>query len=1014
MTLFDQFKRFHNLYFLAGALSVLFQSSSLSPASQILPLVIVLAFSLAKEAYEDRTRYEADRDANNGLVQIMRNGQRVETIRMYVQTGDIMFLEKNQKSPVDAIILSSSYSDGTVFVETSELDGETNLKHKSAVNAFKHMQTDEDVRKLRGQISCELPNEKLNVFEGRIAISSPEPMPPVTVSLANLFLRGAVLRNTDFCWAVVVYTGTNTKIVKNLKRPKMKQSSLTGQLNKLVLVALAYNMFLLFTSVVLEYVQYKKILDKERARKLTHPNDYAIHWYVGPVDDNPGRHVFYTIVSFFCMYTYVIPISLFVTIEMVRLLQAKFMIWDSKMRISRLDAEGKVIKLKARANNSNLNEELSVVEYIFSDKTGTLTMNEMTAAAWYVGDQVVPEMTDPGLMGRKLDDPNSDDYEQECMMRFGHALTLCHDVVPSEDPKTGKMIYEAQSPDESALLHGIANSHFTLLGRSKDTITIDSRGQLMTFEQLGTLEFNSDRKRMSVIVKTENEGIIMYCKGADNVVFGRLDPDSEWNQHGVLDRAEIALTQFAEAGLRTLVVAWKPLTRMEYEEFRLLYDEAETSLVEREQKVADVAEIIERNMRFLGCTAIEDRLQPQVPETIEYLLAAGMKIWLLTGDKMETAVNIGMSSKLISPDMDMIILNRDTDEAITAQIQESLDSILTRVPPRRSALVIGGQILTRIFAPNSPHQQPLLRLASHCVTVICCRVTPMQKALVVRLVQKTLKCVTLAIGDGANDVSMIQSATVGVGVFGREGAQAVRAADYAIPEFRFLARLCGVHGRWARNRLSGLVFFSFYKNLVCITVQWLFGFLCLWSGQLVYEEIFFTGYNILFTSIPPFCYAIFNYDVPDRILRRNPELYRQVRKGLFWSRRLIFTTSASALMHSIIIFGFVWLTFFDNILDPNGHATSYYVQCFIFSTPMLCVVLMRSAVHSQIWLGRWMYITGGVLLASLAFDLLVKVVVEWLGFMQANTVDMLHVTPGFWIIGALIVCACFTIDWTVK
>ncbi|KNC96780.1 phospholipid-translocating P-type ATPase, flippase, variant 2 [Spizellomyces punctatus DAOM BR117] len=1013
-TLYYQFRRFYNIYFLVGALSVAVGVSSLSPASQILPLVIVLAFSLAKEAYEDYHRYKADKAANTGLITLLRNGKRVETVRQYVQPGDIVYLKKGDKCPVDAMLLSTSYEDGTCFIETAELDGETNLKRRSAVPQLCGLTTDEVVSRLRGQIQCEQPNDRLTAFEGRVHIrqATGEDI-TLSLSLTNLMLRGAVLRNTDFAYAIVIYTGSNTKIIKNLKKPKPKSSTLERQLNWLVMGAFVYNAALLISSVWLEWRLYKRAYDREMASKATDPVNYPVNWYLGPVDDNPSRHVLFTIISFFGMYTYVIPISLFVTIEIVRVIQAKYMMWDAEMRVNRVNPDGSITKVKMKANNSNLNEDLGVVEYIFSDKTGTLTMNDMRPSSWYVGGKVLDEMKEPGVIGKALEEPGLDPAVRDVMIKFGLALALCHSVIPSVDPKTNNLIYESQSPDESALLYGVKASGFTLLSRTKDRVNIQCLGEDMSVEQLGLLDFTSDRKRMSVIVRTA-DGIMLFCKGADNIVIDRLDKNSEWNPRGAIDAAEGALKHFSEEGLRTLVVAYKPLTEEEYETFRVLYDEAETSLEDREQMIAAACETVERDLRFLGCTAIEDRLQPEVPETIEYLLEAGMKVWLLTGDKMETAINIGASSRLISPNMDTIILDGVTDKEISSQIDQAVRNITTRTTPRRYALVIPGATLHHIFLPNSPHPPHLLALTSHCATVICCRVTPLQKALVVQLVQKNLKCVTLAIGDGANDVSMIQAATVGVGVVGREGTQAVRASDYAIGEFRFLARLCGVHGRWSRNRLSGLVFYSFYKNFVFITVQWWFGFLCMWSGQLVYEEIFFTAFNVFFTSLPPLFFAIFDYDAPDKLLLATPPLYKQVKSGLYWSPRHMITTLVSSLIHSLFIFGAVWLAFWDNVLDPSGYSAGYYVQCYLFSAPMLAVVLTKAAMNANVWVGRFGWITGGVLVLSFALNVCVMFVVEWAKFIERGTIEWVHVLPGFWLVGLLIVGGCMLGDWVFK
>ncbi|KAI8815517.1 uncharacterized protein EV422DRAFT_502297 [Fimicolochytrium jonesii] len=996
-TLYNQFRRFYNLYFLAGALSVIAGVSSLSPASQILPLLIVLAFSLAKEAYEDYSRYKADRAANTAPVIVLRQGKRQEITAEHVQPGDIICLEKGDKTPVDAMILSTNYEDGTCFVETAELDGETNLKRRSAVGELAHVQTDEQVSALQGTIQCEQPNDKLGVFDGLITLNQPHGHSPIRYPLTptNIILRGSNVRNTTFAYLLVVYVGGNTKIIRNLKKPKLKSSTLEKRLNWLVMGAFVYNAFLLISSV---------------ANQLTDPANYPVEWYLGPADNNTGRHIFYTIVSFFALYTYVIPISLFVTIEIVRVIQAKYIQWDFDMRSYMTNSDGSVLTVKSKANNSNLNEDLGVVEYVFSDKTGTVTRNEMKVVGWYldgVGPIPAGISSGAGALAKMAGDRSLAADAKDRVMKFGHSLALCHSVIPAPDPRdSDALLYESQSPDESALLYAIKTDQFTLLSRTKNNIKINDPSQPekavpLDFVQLALLDFTSDRKRMSVIVRYPNGGpIILYCKGADNIIIERL----AGGQDKAIDHADEALRHYSEQGLRTLVVAYRQLSEEEFENFRVALDEAERSLTNREENIAEVSETIERDLQFLGCTAIEDRLQDEVPETIEFLVNCGIKVWLLTGDKMETAINIGMSSRLILPDMLVLKLTAQSEPELKRQLEEYIEDLSGAGPAQSPTLIIPGATLTTLFTHKPALPQLLLRLSQLCTTVIACRVTPIQKALVVQLVQENLKCTTLAIGDGANDVSMIQAANVGVGVVGREGTQAVRAADYAIGEFRHLAKLLAVHGRWSRLRLSSLVYYSFYKNLVMITVQWWFGFQCAWSGALVYEELFLTGFNIVFTSLPPFFLAIFDYDARPGTLLSNPHLYKAVRHGLYWSNVRMVRTLVEAFLTATAIFYTVYLAFHNNTLDPNGYSAGYWTQTYLFSTPMLVIVLIRAAMMNVVWVGRFAAVSLGVLVFSLLCNLAVMGVVEWLKWVDEGTFESVHVLPGFWVCFRTVKC----------
>ncbi|KAJ3412743.1 hypothetical protein HDV05_000313 [Chytridiales sp. JEL 0842] len=892
------FKRFYNLYFLVGALSVLYGTSSLNPFFQVFPLIVVLAFAAIKDAIEDYSRYLSDTEANNMTARILgRDGDKVDVLAMNIQVGDVIYVRKGEKFPVDAMLLSTNYDDGTCFIETAELDGETNLKRRSAPSALCHLTHAQDLSKLNATILCEQPNENLNTFQGRITYSlagnpysssshhlnattatirkstlkipsfasgntssigiNPPTATNANVSvlpltMTNMVLRGAVLRNTDFCWGVVVYTGSNTKIIKNLKRAGLKSSRLEARLNMLVAAAFIYNAILLFGSTVLEYMHYKTVYEVEQASG----GKVVVEWYIGAATDPLIKHFFDTLVGFFSLYTYVIPISLFVTIELVRLGQARFMMWDANMTTYRQplqpspDGTDEPISMPMRANNSNLNEDLGAVEYIFSDKTGTLTQNQMRLSKWCVNGVIYDDMALPGSLGKTYADPTTPHESKVKLDLFMKAIGLCHSVIPSVDESTGKMVYESQSPDETALLEGLSSNGMRLTFRTKSgmTLTPDLPELPQTFEILQLLEFTSDRKRMSVIVRTPDGELHLYCKGADNVVFSRLSSDPSLNPPAIIGATEEAIQKFSEEGLRTLMVAYCPLTESDYARFKEEFETAERSLVNREESISTACEGVERDMVLLGCTAIEDRLQDEVPETIEYLLRCDIRIWLLTGDKQETAINIGMSSRLISPEMNVLVLIARDEKEVVRVLDELIETLTERAD---------GQS----------------------------RVTPLQKALVVKLIRTTLKKVTLAIGDGANDVSMIQAADVGVGIMGREGNQAT-----------------------------------------------------------VFESIFFQCYNVVFTSVPPLIIALFEKDLDETSIESYPQVYRQVRRGLFWSWTQSWSYLISAFWHSLVLYFGVTYVLLDGALDPQGRTVGYWVQCYMYCVPVLITVLCKIAL----------------------------------------------------------------------
>ena len=358
------------------------------------------------------------------------------------------------------------------------------------------------------------------------------------------------------------------------------------------------------------------------------------------------------------------------------------------------------------------------------------------------------------------------------------------------------MTYQSQAPDENALVSAARNFGFVFTERSSSTVTIQVRGQTEVHQLLYILDFNNVRKRMSVIVKYKGQ-IKLYTKGADDVILVRLAR----GQEEVKARTEEHLHQFATEGLRTLVLAQRELSQQQFDDWEREHYQASLALEDRDEGLDRVYELIERDLVLVGASAIEDKLQDGVPQTIANLQLAGMKLWVLTGDKLETAINIGYSCNLLNQDRmeGPFVVDGATSEEVMNQLEQHSLSIGERREKEELALVMTGESLEHALSPHL--ELTFLSLAERCLALICCRVTPLQKALVVELIKKHKKAVTLAVGDGANDVAMIKAADIGVGISGQEGMQAVLAADFSVAQFRFLERLLLVHGRWSYFRL---------------------------------------------------------------------------------------------------------------------------------------------------------------------------------------------------------------------
>ncbi|KAI5966100.1 DNF3 [Candida margitis] len=378
------------------------------------------------------------------------------------------------------------------------------------------------------------------------------------------------------------------------------------------------------------------------------------------------------------------------------------------------------------------------------------------------------------------------------------------------------------------------------------------------------------------------------------------------NDEFVIEKTLEHVEEFSTEGLRTLLYSFKWLNQAEYEEWHTEYTEAKTSLKDRAQMVEDVGGKIEFNLELLGATAIEDKLQDGVSESIVKLRRAGIKMWMLTGDKRETAINIGYSCRLIKDYSTVTILSSDEGkQAVSDKIRSFLKDIQGgRIA--HSVLVIDGGTLAEIESDSQISSQ-FFELCVEVDSTVCCRASPSQKANMVSSVRSLRKkAVTLAIGDGANDIAMIQSADIGVGITGREGLQAARSADYAIAQFRFLLKLLLVNGRYNYVRTSKFVLCTFYKELLFYLTQCIYQRNTLFSGSSMYESWSLSMFNTLFTSLPVLCIGMFDKDLKPATLIAVPELYSKGRLYQAFNLRVFLSWMILATLQSVGVEFLAW------------------------------------------------------------------------------------------------------------
>ncbi|XP_021366125.1 probable phospholipid-transporting ATPase VA isoform X2 [Mizuhopecten yessoensis] len=1093
--IFEQFHRFANLYFiLVVALNWVPQIQAFGKEIAMVPVIFVLAVTCIKDAFEDFRRYKSDQKINHTQCRLYKSDEEryVKGEWHDIHVGDFVHLSCNEIIPADIVLVKSSDHQGICHIETCNLDGETNLKQRQAVYGIDYGKDGFKAKMFDFTLECDLPNSEIYKFKGYIINQGDK----ISLNKDNLLLRGCTVRNTDYVEGIVVYAGHDTKAMLNNRNPRYKRSKLERHINRDVVWCVILLLFLCFFCAIASGIWLGGYKDRHLVPFIPYESD---EWY------NPYFQAFVVFFTYIIIYQTVIPLALYVSVELVKLGQVYFITNDIRMYYEPMDK-----RVECRA--LNITEDLGQVEYIFSDKTGTLTENQMEFKSCTINGKDYPhapesedDMSETGsrfsLASRSSTVPPSlessapfggegyhlvlenlnlePDLQRElskmCMrslnsvdltlpdpppltksentkiiQEFFLLMAICNTVVvsthahedlmdesgivhdphqqkhdkekqklndfyrklpepaakksqlaplgqenstpkslalppisgtadfqnrelynrfdssspaltPSEGSIAGSSFmsdmsqrtqYEAESPDELALVKASCTYGCCLLKRSPDKVTVwlPADGEV-EFETLDVLTFDSTRKRMSVIVRNPvSEEIILYTKGADSQVLSVLH--KKYKQDPVLKdmvrRTEDHILDYAVRGLRTLCMAKKVLDLDYYKNWRVRFKEADASLENREEQLIDVACEIEQDLELLGATGIEDKLQDDVPATISKLRRAGIKVWVLTGDKQETAIQIAYASQLFDTNMHIMVLNatdknttRDLLEEHITQINRNKESSQVENKPKKEyALVIDGHTLA--YALDKELEATFLKLTVRCKSVVCCRSTPIQKGMVVKLVRDHLQKLTLAIGDGANDVSMIHVADIGVGVSGQEGMQAVMASDFAICRFHHLQDLLLVHGHWCYSRLARFSSIMFYKSLILIFVLYWYQFDSAFSGSLQFDSLFTMLKHVLFTALPPIVNAVMDKDVSAETLLSKPELYKVGPQDKLYTRMSFFMALLDSLYQSVILY---YVSYLAYLYEPVG-VWEFGTTSF---TALILTCLLTIAIDTESW-----------------------------------------------------------------
>ncbi|PAA69169.1 hypothetical protein BOX15_Mlig005692g1 [Macrostomum lignano] len=1190
LNLWEQFHRFANVYFVfIVVLNFMPEVSAFAKELAPIPVLFVLSVTAIKDGFENYRRYKSDKKINHQSCRVYRQSKNcfVDEEWQNLWPGDIVRLHANEVIPADILLLHSSDTAGICYIETSNIDGETNLKQREVMRGLDLRQFNPET--FTHTVEVEMPNTDIYRFDGSVRLNGKDNI--VAIHKENLILRGCTIKNTDVLEGMVIYAGHETKAMLNNKGPRFKRSKLERQINKDVIWCVIILFVTCLFGAVGSGVWLSGFVTPETVIFLSLGNDTA---------SSPAVQAIINFWTYIIIMQAMIPLSLYVTVEFVKLGQTIYITNDLDMY-----DEEKDIPAECRA--LNITEDLGQIQYVFSDKTGTLTENKMEFKRCSIMGhdyehspaQIQPQKRDSRtsinsqkpildsttkkkeqMFNNSVIDSPADDSgaplttlhaspmsgirgelasmsfqpssgDRQTLFDFFLVMSVCNSVVVSmnknqSDPETTQSqprlaavsnkkkkskkskkkrrrgnsrdgdngesdreqprrrngndsetdteatrlrqrhrrddqtsaavpedapddvadpsttrkkrrrslsrqrgglaelpplgdgrattttanagfsapndevgtpvrgragrarrgrdggdsgveecrysdstlleSYVAESPDEAALVKTACEYGMKLVQRGPDfcSVWLPAQGHV-TIEVLHVLPFDSDRKRMSVIVRHPVTGqVILLTKGADSAIFSRLkeedsnDPSSDADR--ILLHTKLHLDQYALMGLRTLCLAIRYLGNEEYADWLAEFRRAERSIVGREEAVSRTIDQIEQQLQLLGVTGIEDRLQDGVPDTIASFRAAGINVWVLTGDKQETAIQISYSARLVTEAQRLLVLNADTLAQTEDKVRRYLQEIDCTYNPeyqirqRRErpairddlALVLDGGTLRHCLEDSLKFD--FLFLAEQCGSVICCRATPSQKAAIVSLVKENLQMQTLAIGDGANDVNMIQTADIGIGLSGQEGMQAVMAADFALARFRFLKKLVLVHGHWCYDRLARMSLYLFYKNCVYIMMLFWFQLFNGFSGQVHIGQLYQVCFNLTMTALAPLIMGILDRHLRADILLANPILYSDAQNCRSYLPWHFWFNILDAVWQSMVIY------FVPHLVIVNSDCDIWSFGDIVVSAGVITAVA-HNALELRGWTGiHWFAIIGSPIVAWFGFALVLNVI----------------------------------------
>lgn len=943
LTLYENFRNVTNLYFLLILIMSFLPYSPVSWVFNFLPLVFVLLVSMIKLGIEDYLKYRQDVKRNKTPVDIYRFGEWVTVESSKIHVGDLVMIKAGDTVPCDMLYLTSSNENRTTNYSETSLNGESAIKTMSQHPAFENLEIPKTFFRQQFYVHVGPPSANLYKFDAKLVCDDQK----WGISMQNILLRGCQMHFTDWVIGVALRTGHDCTIMKNRRSPPAKMTKFDNDINYMIIYIFIFKMILvLCLSISNMVMQHKEPI-------------------LASVRDSYGIAFGKSFLQFFILFSYMIPISLMVTIEVIRVFHMLLIHWDFGMYNEEFGF--------AELHNSNMIVTLAKITHVLSDKTGTLTENIMQLVRFV--DETGPQKADEYRASVR-----KNPVEIEKSMKFIKCLALCNNVVVYHNPN-GKIEYNAESPDESSFVKYANECGISLYDHQPTSIEIHVKRTETEIEKekytiFSHIPFNSDRKRMTVVLQKEGtDELVVYSKGADSIMYplcNKIIYDKQVNEYALL-------------GFRTLVFAYRKLTQEEAAEWRKIWNDAESTIENRDEEVARAATFVESKLDVVGVSAVEDRLQPNVPDSVLWLRKANIALWVLTGDKLETAIEIGKTSSIILPGADTLVLSNPDEN----EFHKSIDNFINDFDTFNEPVLVLTAETTNLALNNKDH---FMQLAVKCRSCIFSRVSPIMKATIVAMVKERPGTMTLAIGDGANDVGMIQEAHIGVGVFGREGSQAAQSADFAIPRFKHLTRLIAVHGTWAYARFPTVAVYMLYKNFVFILVLLWCCFDTLASPPVYYNEFFISCYNLVFTILTPGAYGFWEQNLQAEVLESHPELHGLQTNPMEFKNLLYYLILS--IYQSAITYIITRFTNWNKSIEANGNI-AYYSVVYIVT------------IQLMLWTRNY---NGWIIAAFICQFLLIHIVATIFAFMFSKRYKagliFLYSTAQGWISYILsVVCA---------